>query len=455
MLMDALLGRHSEYTSGSINMAIVLLAIPMVIEMIMEALFAVVDIYFVSKVSVNAAATVGLTESVMMLVYSVAVGLSMAVTAIVARRVGEKHFEKAADAAFQAIVIAIVIGLLLGVPGFIYAEDILRLMGGDEDLINEGVGFTRIMYAGNLSVVLLFLLNAIFRGAGSASMAMFSLILANGLNIILDPIFIFGWGPVPAFGVKGAAIATVIGRSTGVMLQLIILLGGFSLIRVTYRNMVMRAKTIFEIIKISIGGIGQFLIESASWIFLVRLVSMYGSEAIAGYTIAFRVIIFTILPSWGLANAASTLVGQNLGAGRPDRAEKTVWRTALFNMAFMVTVAVLFFIFADEILNLFSKNENVIAEAVEAVRIICFGYIFFSLGMVVGQAFNGAGDTFTPSFLSVIAFWLIQIPLAYWLAVVEGYNSSGVYMAIAFSHSIYAIMALVIFRRGKWKSTKV
>ncbi len=451
----ALRGKEKEFTTGSINRAIVLLSVPMIAEMMMESLFAVVDVFFVSQVSVNAVATVGLTESVLMIIYSIAVGLSMAITAIVARRVGEKNPERAANAAFQAVLLTVTVGVVLGLPGFFFAEDILRLMGGEPELIAEGVGYTRIMYAGNLSILLIFLINGIFRGAGNATIAMRSLWLANGLNIILDPIFIFGWGSVPAFGVEGAAIATTLGRSIGVLHQLFYLFNGKSIITIHVSNLVVRMKTIKELIVVSAGGVGQFLIESASWIFLVRVVSLFGSEALAGYTIAFRIIVFTLLPAWGMANAAATLVGQNLGAGNPDRAETSVWRTALWNTIFLVVIAIFFFIFADSIFSIFGAEGMVKKTGIDALRIICFGYIFFAYGMVVGQAFNGSGDTHTPMYISLVAFWLIQIPLAYVLSVSLEWESNGVFFCIAFCHSLYAIIAIGMFKRGKWKTVQV
>ncbi len=455
LFVSALKGSEKEFTSGSINKAIFLLSVPMIAEMIMESLFAVVDVFFVSRVSVNAVATVGLTESVLMIIYSMAVGMSMAATAIVARRVGEKKYKRAADAGFQAIILAVSVGALLGGFGFFFAEDILMLMGGEPDLIREGVGYTKVMYAGNVSILLLFLINAIFRGAGDASIAMRSLWIANGLNIILDPILIFGWGPIPAFGVMGAAIATTTGRSVGVLYQVYHLVNGSSVIKIGWNNFVMRAKTVIELIKVSGGGIGQFMIESMSWIFLVRVISEFGSEALAGYTIAFRIIVFTLLPSWGMANAAATLVGQNLGANFPDRAETSVWRIALYNTIFLVSIAVVFFVLSTPVLQLFSDEVQVQAIGKSALQIICFGYIFFAYGMVLGQAFNGAGDTYTPTVISLIVFWLIQIPVAYSLSIPLGFNENGVFISIAFAHSLYAIVAIVIFRRGKWKTVKV
>ncbi len=464
LFVIAIKGSEKEFTTGSINRAIFLLSIPMIGEMIMESLFAVFDVLFVSRISITAVATVGLTESVLMIIYSVAVGLSMATTAIVARRVGEKKFRRAGDAAFQSIFLAIIVGIVLGGLGVFYAEDILLLMGGEEELIREGVGFTRIMFGANLVIFLLFLNNAIFRGAGDASIAMRSLIIANSLNIVLDPLLIFGWGVIPSFGIEGAAIATTIGRSIGVLYQVYHLLNRKGVIQIGWGNVVIRFKTVLELIKVSIGGMGQFLIETAAWIFLVRVMALFGSAALAGYTIAFRVIVFTILPSWGMSNAAATLVGQNLGAGLPDRAEKSVWKTAFYNMVFLGIVAVVFFVAAEPIIWLFNQSPGVESNGesaqvkaigVSALRIICCGYIFFAYGMVISQAFNGAGDTKTPLIINFFVFWVVQIPLAYWLAVSLDWQATGVFITIAFAHSLQAVVSILLFRRGKWKSMTV
>ncbi|MFT6868014.1 MAG: putative MATE family efflux protein [Cyclobacteriaceae bacterium] len=455
LFIQALKGTEKEFTTGSINRAIFLLSIPMIAEMVMESLFAVADVFFVSQISVNAVATVGLTESVLMIIYSVAIGLSMATTAVVARRVGEKKFKKAADAGFQSVFLALILSAVLGIAGYFGAEHMLRWMGGEEDLIAEGVSYTRIMFAGNASIILLFLINAIFRGAGDASIAMRSLWIANGLNILLDPILIFGWGPFPEMGVAGAAVATTIGRSTGVIYQLYFLLNGKSLIKIGWNNVVIRFKTVVELIKISISGMGQFLIETASWIFLVRVMSLFGAEALAGYTIAFRVIVFTILPSWGLSNAAATLVGQNLGAGKPERAETSVWRTALYNMIFLGLVSVIFYLAAEPIIGIFTQHPAVMDIGISALHIICFGYVFFAYGMVISQAFNGAGDTKTPLIVNFFVFWVIQIPLSYWLAVMLDWQAEGVFFTIALCHSLQAVISVLLFRRGKWKTVDV
>ncbi|WP_462249064.1 MATE family efflux transporter [Ekhidna sp.] len=455
LFVSALKGEETEFTTGSINRAIILLSIPMIAEMVGESLFAVVDMIFVSRISVNAIATVALTETPLMIIYSLAVGLSMAATAIVARRVGEKRLSRAADAGFQAIVLSIGVGIFFGVFGFFFAEDILRLMGGESDLIEEGVGYTKIMYAGNLSIILIFLINGIFRGAGNASIAMKSLLLANFLNMILDPLFIFGLGPIPAMGVDGAAVATTTGRTIGVIYQLVHIFNGSSLIKLTIKNFVIRIKTLVEIIKIGSAGIGQFLVETLSWLFLVRIIAEFGTESVAGYQLAFRVIVFTLLPSWGMANAAATLVGQNLGAKSPERAETSVWRTAKWNTIFLIIVATIFSIFSDQVLAVFNQSGVVLETAISALRIICFGYIFFAYGMVIGQAFNGSGDTMTPLWINLVVFWLIQIPMAYVLSIVYDWGPNGAFFCIAFCHSLYAVIAIVLFKRGKWKTKQV
>jgi putative MATE family efflux protein len=451
----AVKGSETNFTSGSIRRAIFLLSVPMILEMVMESLFAIVDVFFVSKVGTHAVAAVGLTESVLTIIYAVAMGLSMAATALVARRVGEGDPKRAANAAFQAIALATGASIVISIAGVWFAKDILRLMGGEEALVEEGYRYTRIMFGSNIVIMLLFLINGIFRGAGDASLAMRSLWIANGLNIILDPILILGLGPVPAFGLEGAAIATTIGRSAGVVYQLYNLLSNKSIIKITRENVVLRGKTVLNIIRISLGSMGQFLVESASWIFLVRILSVFGSEVLAGYTIAIRIIIFSILPSWGMANAAATLVGQNLGAGHPGRAESSVWKTAYYNMLFLVILAVLFYTWAHEFVGLFSSDPRVVASGVQALRIICLGYAFVSYGMVVAHAFNGAGDTRTPLAINIIAYWLLQIPLAYVLAITLNMGPRGVYIAVAVSFSIAAVMSILVFKRGRWKLVKV
>lgn len=455
LLKQALSGEHEVLTSGSINKAIFMLAVPMMAEMIMESLFAVVDVYFVSKISVTAVAAVGLTESVSTLVYAVGIGLSMAATALVARRIGEQNTKRAADVAFQAIIMCGLLGVVMGVAGYFYAGDVLLLMGGEPDVVQEGLNFTRVLYAGSGSILFLFLINGIFRGAGDASIAMRSLWLANGLNLVLDPILIFGWGPMPAYGITGAAIATTLGRSIGVLYQMYYLFNGKSIILLGWHNMVIRIKTIWELTRLSVGGMGQILISSASWIFMVRIVSEFGSEALAGYTIAFRVVIFSLLPIWGMSNAAATLVGQNLGAGEPARAELSVWRTAYMGTILLALISVSFFAFAEQIMELFTQQPAVVADGARCLKIVALGYVFYGFSMIVGNAFNGAGDTSTPMYLSFISFWLFQIPVAYALAMCLNMQSTGVYIAITAAYSFHAVLAMVVFKRGKWKLTQV
>lgn len=453
--MQAVKGTHKEFTTGNINKAIFMLSIPMILEMVMESLFAVVDIYFVSKVSVNAVATVALTESVIMIIYAVAIGLSMSATAMVARRIGEKKPKEASVAAVQALLLSFFVSVIFGIIGVIYSKEILHLMGGEPDLIEEGHRYTMIMMGGNLSVMFLFLINAIFRGAGDASIAMRSLWLANGINIILDPIFIFGIGSWDGFGVEGAAIATTTGRGIGVVFQLYVLFRGSSLIKIYWNTIKVKVDVIISLIKVSLGGIGQYLIGTLSWLFLVRISAEFGADVLAGYAIAFRIIMFTILPSWGLANAAATLVGQNLGAQQPERAEKSVWKSAFFNMIFLGIVAVIFMIWAEQFISFFTAEPEVIRIGAIALWYISFGYIFFAYGMVIGQAFNGAGDTKTPTVMNFFCFWLFEVPLAYILAVPLELGPKGIFAAIAIASSLWAVASIVIFKKGKWKTVQI
>lgn len=451
----AVTGKEQEFTTGSIRKAIFMLSIPMILEMLMESIFALVDIAYVSQVSVNAVATIGLTESVITLVYAIAIGLSMAATAVVARRVGEKDIKGAREAAVQAIFLGILIALIVGIIGFLYNKEILALMGAEPDLIEEGHGYTKWLIGGNITILLLFLINAIFRGAGDANIAMWSLVLSNGLNIILDPIFIFGWGPIPEYGVMGAAIATNIGRGTAVLFQLGILFFGWGKIRLLLQDIVLNLKVMFNIIKVSLGGIAQFLIGTSSWVFLMRIMSEFGSEVLAGYTIAIRVIMFTLMPSWGMSNAAATLVGQNLGAKQPERAEKSVWITGKYNAYFMGLVSVVYLVFAKQIVGAFNSTPSVMENGALCLQIIAAGYIFYAYGMVVSNAFNGSGDTQTPTKINLISFWLFQLPVAYLLAIVLGFGAIGVFIAITTAEVLLAIIAIVWFKKGKWKTVQV
>lgn len=454
-LIAAIRGKEEDFTTGSIRKAIFMLSIPMILEMLMESTFALVDILFVSRVSVNAVATVGLTESVITLLYALAIGLSMAATAVVARRTGAKDKKGAKEAAVQAIILGVIISIVVGAIGIIYPKEILGLMGGEPALIEEGYGYTRILIGGNITIMLLFLINAIFRGAGDASVAMWALVLSNGLNIILDPILIFGWGSIPAYGVEGAAIATTIGRGTAVIAQFIVLFFGWSRIKLTLSDFVWKAKVMMNLIKISLGGIGQFLIGTSSWVFLMRIMSEFGSDVLAGYTISIRVMMFTLMPSWGMSNAAATLVGQNLGAKQPERAEKSVWKTSRYNAVFMVIVSAVYLLFAKQIIGWFSDVSDVVEYGALSLQIITAGYIFYAYGMVVTQAFNGAGDTKTPTIINFFCFWLFQIPVAYFVALQLDWGPIGVYGAITTSEILIAIVSILLFRKGKWKTTEV
>ena len=451
----ALTGKDSDFTTGSIRKAIFMLSIPMVLEMLMESIFALVDIAFVSRVSVNAVATIGLTESVITLIYAIAIGLSMAATAVVARRVGEKKLQGARESAVQVILLGITVAIITGIIGAIYSKEILGLMGGSTELIQEGHGYTRLMIGGNITILLLFLINAIFRGAGDASVAMWILVLSNGLNIILDPIFIFGWGPIPEYGVMGAAIATNIGRGTAVLFQLIILFYGWSKIKIGISDIVIRFKVMMNIIKVSAGGIAQFLIGTSSWIFLMRIMSEFGSEVLAGYTIAIRVIMFSLMPSWGMSNAAATLVGQNLGANKPDRAEASVWKTGKYNAIFMFSISIIYLCFAEKIIMLFNTTPQVVEYGTLCLQIIAAGYVFYAYGMVLTQAFNGAGDTRTPTKINFLIFWVLQLPFAYVMAITFKFGAVGVFLAISIAEILLTVLSYVLFKKGKWKEIKV
>lgn len=455
LLRTAITGEEKEYTSGSIDKAIFMLSVPMILEMAMESLFAIVDVFFVSKLGKEAVATVGLTESMLMIVYSIAWGMSMGATAVVARRTGEKDADGAAHAGTQAIYAGIGISLVLSVTGIIFAEKLLILMGASESLASENAIYAQIMLGSNLVIVMLFLINGVFRGAGDASIAMRSLWLANGLNILLCPTLIYGIGPIPALGLKGAAIATTIGRGAGVIYQVYHLVKGKGFIRIMRKHLSPDAPIMVNVLKMASGGTAQFLIASASWIFLVRIISSFGNDALAGYTIGIRIIAFTIMPAWGMANAAATLVGQNLGAQQPDRAEKSVWRSAFLNMLFLCSIAVIFFIFAEPLVMLFNTEQEVVRYGVECLRYVCMGYMFYGYGMVISQAFNGAGDTRTPTILNVAGFWAFQIPLAYCLAIVFELGPKGVFSAIAIAESAMAVAAILLFKKGRWKTVKV
>lgn len=452
----AVKGTEEDLTKGSIRRAILLLSIPMILEMVMESLFAVVDIFFVGKISTDAVATVGLTESVITIIFAIAIGLSMGATAMVSRRIGEKKPEEASRVAAQAIIFGILVSILLGILGYTYAEDILRLMGGSETLIANGKWYAKILFGSNVVIMLLFLLNGVFRGAGDASSAMKALWIANGLNIILDPIFIFGIGSIEGMGIQGAAVASTIGRGCGVLYQLYILFKGDLVIKLKWQDFKAQWDIILKLVKLGAGGAGQFIISSMSWAVLVYILAHNFSESIvAGYTIAIRVIIFSILPAWGMANAASTLVGQNLGAKNPSRAEESVWKTAKYNSYFLVPTALILILFAKPIIAFFTDDNIAIETGTIALQIISIGYVVFGYGMVLSQSFNGAGDTKTPTLINFISFWLVEIPMAYLLAVYFEIGHTGVYWAMVIAETVLAILCVYFFKKGKWKKIMV
>jgi len=454
-LNDAIRGTNADYTQIDLKKAIFLLAVPMILELVMESTFAVVDIYFVGQLGSSAVATVGLTETYLFLLYSIAMGLAMAVTAIIARRVGEKNKQEASKSAIQAIFLSVLISLPFAIAGIFFAKELLALMGADQWSIDNGYRYTQWMLGGNGIIILLFVINAIFRGAGDAAIAMRVLWIANGLNIILDPLLIFGWGPIPAFGIEGAAIATTTGRGLAVAIQLWALAKGGKHIRVVLSQVHWDAKVMLNIIRTSLGGVGQMIVAMTSWIFLMRILADVGSEAVAGATIAMRIMFFTLMPAWGLSNAAATLVGQNLGAGHPDRAESSVWMIGFYNMIFLIGVSFVYFFFNEYLMHIFTDNERVIVIGGEWLRILSYAYFVYGWWMVSVQAFNGSGDTRTPTKINLVFFWLIQIPLAYLLAVKFNWAHSGVFWAVFFSETAVGLFTLWLFKKGKWKAIAV
>lgn len=455
-LRSALKGDERDYTSGSVHKAIFLLSVPMILEMIMESAFAVVDIYFVSRISSQAVTTVGITESLIVaIIFTICMGYAMATTALVARRIGEKNEEQASVVAVQAIILGLITAVLIAVPGALFAPELLSLMGAEELIVRDMSNYTRIMFAGNGIIMLLFIINAVFRGAGDAVIAMKVLWLANGINIILDPLFIFGYGPFPELGVTGAAVATNIGRGLGVLYQLYILFGKKRKISIALKQFTLKLPVIKKLLKLSLGTIGQYFIATASWLGLVRIVSFFGSDIFAGYQIAIRIFIFSLLPSWGISNAAATLVGQNLGAGNPDRAEQTSWIVAKVNMLLMLLITLLFLLLPHQLIGAFSLNPIVLKAGVECLQIMGLGMIFYGMGMVLVNSFNGAGDTFTPTWINVIAFWLIEIPLAYFLSFEFELRERGVFISIVVAESVMTLIAFFVFRKGKWKLREV
>jgi putative MATE family efflux protein len=451
VVREALAGSHRDFTEGNLRRAVVVLAIPMILEMVMESLFGVVDMFFVARLGVDSLAAVALTESVLVLVFGVAMGLSMATTAYVARRIGEKDPEGAAAGSVQAIAVGVVISVVVGLVGVLWAPQLLAMMGATRNVIAVGSNYTRVLLGGSFTIYLLFLMNAIFRGAGDATLAMRVLWFSNAINIVLDPCLINGWGPFPRLNVMGAAVATTTGRGLGVALQLFFLFGGYSRVRIHARQIRLNGEVLWRLMKVSLTGILQFVISNSSWVALVRICSTFGSIPVAGYAIAIRIFLFVCLPCWGLSNSAATLVGQNLGAKKPERAEASVYQTGRFTMAYMGVMAVVFFVFARPLSALFTPDPAVQMVSAECLRFIAVGNIFYAWGWVLMQAFNGAGDTRTPSLINLCCYWCFQIPLAWTLAVPLHWGYSGVFVAIPVAESATTVCSFVLFRRGSWK----
>lgn len=455
LFAEALRDNDEDFTKGPIGRSLGLLAIPMMLEMSMESIFAVVDIAFVSRLGIDAVAAVGITEALLTVLYGIAIGLGLGVTAMVSRRIGNNDPVAAADVAGQAIWLGAVIAIIIGVFGATYARDLLALMGASDSVIETGKGFTAVLLGGSVSIIYLFLLNATFRGAGDATVALRSLWLANGINIVLDPCLIFGLGPFPEMGVTGAAVATTIGRSVGVLYQLNYLFSTSGRLQLRVRQMRLRMSLLLRIVRLSFGGIGQLLITTASWIVLMRLIAWYGSAAVAAYTIALRMMEFIFLPAWGLSNAAATLVGQNLGANQVERAELCAWKAARYNAVFMGAAGFLLVLFAREVTGLFTTDTEVLRWGTSCLRILGIGFPLYAVGMVIVQALNGAGDTVRPAILNGICFWALQIPLAYWLATSWSMGPNGVFWAEVVAHLVLTVLAVLVFRRGAWKQQSV
>jgi len=453
-LREAVTGTRQDFTSGSLGRALFLLSVPMVLEMLMQSVFELADIFFVSRLGADAVAAVGITASLLIFVFAIGMGLSMAATAMVARRMGEKDPDAAAASAFQAIVVAVCASIPIAIAGAVYAPDLLRLMGATESVVEAGAVYCAILMGSNVTILLLFLINAIFRGAGDAVLAMRALGFSNLLNIVLDPILIFGLGPFPEMGVTGAAVATAIGRGTGIAFQITMLLRGSGRLRMGRKAIRLNIGLVKRMLRISGPGIVQYLVGSASWIVIIRLVAEFGSTAVAGYTIGVRVIIFALLPSWGMGNAAATLVGQNLGAHRPDRAERAVWIASICNAFFLTIAAVSMLLFDQAIMRVFTQNVDVVNVGADFLRIIAYSYPCFALGSVMVQAFNGAGDTLTPTWINLFCYWIFQIPLAYAISYPLGFGVEGIFVGIAIAQVVFALTGILVFRRGLWK-TKV
>jgi putative MATE family efflux protein len=455
LVRESLAGSRRDLTAEKLSRAILLLAVPMVLEMIMESIFAISDMFWVAKLGPDAVTVVAITETMMTIVYTMAMGLAMGTGAVVSRRTGAKDPDGAGRGAVQAILLGVSLAVVVGVLGVVLGPHLLAAMGGSPAVVAMGAVFPRVMIGGSATVLLLFVINAAFRGAGDASITMRTLWLANAINIVLGPCFIFGWGPFPRLGVTGAAVATTIGRGVGVLYQLRALAAARGRLRVTRAHLRVDGETLRTLVRLSRSGAVQMFVGMASWIVLMKLVAPFGSSVVAGYGIAFRVVMFALLPSWGLGNAAATLVGQSLGARQPERGEQAVWRAAFYNFVFLGGVGLLFVIFASDIVRLFSPVPEVVAAGGRCLRIVSAGFLFYAYGMVVTQAFNGAGDTRTPMRINLLCFWVWEIPLAYVLSRPAGFGPTGIFLAIASAFSLVAILGVTLFRRGRWKSVQV
>jgi putative MATE family efflux protein len=452
---ESIAGTEQDFTRGNLNRALLLLSVPMVLEMLMESSFAIIDTFFVASLGTGALATIAYTEGMMTIFYAVGMGFSMATTALVARRIGEKDKKSASKVAAQSVIVGLVFSAIMAIPGIFFPMQLLNLMGAEAQTAEEGYLYTSYMISFNFVIMMLFIINAVFRSSGDAAISMRVLFLANVMNIILDPCLIFGLGPFPELGIRGAALATIIGRGTAVLYQCFVLFKGSARVRLSISDFRISMVTIMKLIRVSYGGIGQYLIATSSWVVLVRILSEFGDDVVAGYQIAMRIIVFSILPSWGLSNAAATMVGQNLGAGHAERAEKSVWRTAYMNVIIMVLVAMVLIYDSRFLIGLFVDDPEIIAHGGKALRIVSMGYLCYAFGMTMPQAFNGAGDTMTPTWINFISFWLVQIPVAYLLAILLEFSESGVFYSIVIGETILAVLGIWIFRMGKWKNKVV
>lgn len=450
-LRQSIRGHHQDYTVGSIGRAVLLLSVPMMLEMVMQSVFGVVDVFFVGKLGAEAVTAVGLTDSLLTIVFAIGLGLSMATAAMVARRIGEKDPEAAAVTAVQGLGLGVVVSIPLGLVGLLYAPQLLAGLGASTDVVEVGSSYTQVVIGGSSTVLFLFLINSIFRGTGDAVFAMRSLWLANILNIILDPLLIFGIGPFPEMGVTGAGVATTIARGLGVVYQLRLLFGSAGRLQILHRHLHLATDILRRMVRVASTGMLQFLVGTASWLVLIWIVARFGSEAVAGYTIAVRILIFALLPSWGMANAAATLVGQNLGARKPERAERSVWMTARWNAIFLGLVWLFLVAFAEPLVRPFSQNPTVLRYGADCVRIVSHSYLFFAYGMVAVQAFNGAGDTRTPTWINFFCYWALELPLAWILAESLGWGAEGVFWSITVAQGAIAVVGVLWFRRGTWK----